>query len=161
MVAKTFQTLEQIGEPFEDKGKMYINVRTKNGNVKRVRWYEVDEYMKMYPDTNRADIDKYYKSTKHTVCGDKGFIWVFECDLNDCIEIFRMNPNIRYHTYFGWYVQSNVDDSIIEALKEFCILHKLTWEEVSIDENILKEKTIVQRYVTKLCNGRPAIEKGM
>ena len=51
MVAKTFQNLPQVGEPFESGGKMYVNVQGKNGNVRRVRWYEVDEYIKMYPDT--------------------------------------------------------------------------------------------------------------
>lgn len=161
MVAKTFQNLPQVGEPFESGGKMYVNVQSKNGNLRRVRWYEVDEYVKMYPDTNRADIDEYYKSMKYTICGAGGYVWVLEGDLNSYLDILEMNSNTRYHTHFGWYVRSDAEDYVLEALKEFCTPHKLYWDEVAIDENTLKDKKIVQAYVTKLCGGRPAIEKGI
>ena len=161
MVAKTFQNLPQVGEPFESGGKMYVNVQSKNGNLRRVRWYEADEYMKMYPDTNRADIDEYYKSMKYTICGAGGFVWVLEGDLASYLDILQMNSNTRYHTHFGGYVRSDVEDYVLDALKEFCVPHKLYWDEVAVDENMLKEKAIVQRYVTKLCGGRPAIEKGI
>ena len=99
MVAKTFQNLSQVGEPFESGGKMYVNVQSKNGNLRRVRWYEVDEYMKMYPDTNRADIDEYYRSMKHTICGDGGFVWVLEGDLNSYLDILHMNEALRFRNY--------------------------------------------------------------
>lgn len=160
MVAKTFQNLPQVGEPFESGGKMYVNVQSKNGNLRRVRWYEVDEYMKMYPETNRADIDEYYKSMKYTICGAGGFVWVLEGDLASYLDILQMNSNTRYHTHFGWYVRSDVEDYVLDALKEFCVPHKLYWDEVAVDENTLKDKKNVQAYVTKLCGGRPAIEKG-
>lgn len=161
MVAKTFQNLEQVGAPFESGGKMYVNVRSKNGNLRRVRWYEVDEYIKMYPETNRADIDEYYKSMKYTICGADGFVWVLEGELNNYLDILEMNSNTRYHTYFGWYVRGDVEDYVLDALKEFCMPHKLYWDEVAEDENNLKDKKVVQAYVTKLCGGRPAIEKGI
>jgi len=160
MVAKTFQNLPQVGEPFESGGKMYVNVQSKNGNLRRVRWYEVYEYLKMYPDTKREDIDEYYRPAKRMVCGPGGFIWVFECDINKASDEFHMNSNTRYHTHFGWYVRSDVEDYVMDALKEFCVPHKLYWDEVAVDENTLKDKKIVQAYVTKLCGGRPAIEKG-
>lgn len=159
MVAKTFQNLPQVGEPFESGGKMYVNVQSKNGNLRRVRWYEVDEYMKMYPETNRADIDEYYKSMKYTICGAGGYVWVLEGDLNSYLDILEMNSNTRYHTHLGWYVRSDVEDYVLDALKEFCTPHKLYWDEVAEDENNLKDKKVVQVYVTKLCGGRPAIER--
>lgn len=158
MVAKTFQNMPQLCEPFESGGKMYVNVQTKNGGMRRVRWYDVDEYMKMYPDTNRADIDEYYKSLKRTLCGDGGYIWVLEGRFNDNLDIFTMNPNTRYHTSFGWYVRSDVDEYILEALKEFCVPHKLFWEQISVDENTLLPKEEVIKIVNKVCNGRTTYE---
>ena len=50
MVAKSYQKMKQLGEPFKDKGKMYVKVITEKGNEKTVRWYSDIEYAKMYPD---------------------------------------------------------------------------------------------------------------
>ena len=49
MVAKSFQNMKQLGEPFNEKGKMYVNVKNeKSGTVRKVRWYTESEYAKMY-----------------------------------------------------------------------------------------------------------------
>lgn len=157
MVAKTFQGLPQVGEPFESGGKMYVNVQSKNGNLRRVRWYDVPEYMKMYPDTNRADIDEYYKSLKRTLCGDEGYIWALECD-GMYLDLLQMNPNTRYNVAFGWFVKSDVEDYVLEALKEICVPHKVYWEEVSVDENTLLPKEQVIKIIQKKCNGKALYE---
>ena len=40
MVAKSFQSMKQMGEPFVEKGKMYVNVQNeKTGTIRKVRWY--------------------------------------------------------------------------------------------------------------------------
>ena len=40
MVAKSFQAMTQIGEPFEMSGTMYVMVQNeKTGTIRKVRWY--------------------------------------------------------------------------------------------------------------------------
>lgn len=144
MVAKTFQNLEQIGEPFEDKGKKYINVRAKNDNIKRVRWYEVDEYLKMYPDASRKDIDPYYKPLKHLFCKNEDYFWVFK-DARIDNEVLRANQYVWYHTSWGWYIRPDAPKEEIEKLQKDFTMRQLYWNEIAIDENTLKSVQEIKR----------------
>ena len=44
LVAKSYQNLEQLCEPYEVNGKMYVQVKMKNGKEKTVRAYSESEY---------------------------------------------------------------------------------------------------------------------
>ena len=147
MVAKTFQNLEQVGEPFESGGKMYINVRSKNGNVRRVRWYDVPEYIKMYPDTPREDIDPYYKSQRRTLFGDEDFVWIFKGNYEDKMDLLEMNPHVCYNTFWGWYVRNDAPQDILDALDEQFEMGKLYWRDIFIDENTLKDNATIQKII--------------
>jgi hypothetical protein len=57
MVAKSYQGLKELSEPFEKNGKMYITIETKSGLSKMVRWYSEREYAKMYPDEKEFEVD--------------------------------------------------------------------------------------------------------
>ena len=49
MVAKSYQSLKQIGEPYYKNGKQYVVVLNENtGNKREVRWYTESEYVKLY-----------------------------------------------------------------------------------------------------------------
>ncbi len=48
-VAKTYQSFEQVGEPFSENGRFYVLVKAPKGE-KKVRWYSDAEYRRMYPD---------------------------------------------------------------------------------------------------------------
>ena len=37
-VAKTYEKMALVGEPFQENGKMYVNVQAPKG-IKKVRWY--------------------------------------------------------------------------------------------------------------------------
>ena len=158
MVAKSFQNLEQIGEPFEDGGKMYVNVRAKNGKEKRVRWYSIDEYCRMYPEADRKILlqqnDPYWKPLKDVLMGEAGFVWVLEGDPTAYLEELCASKYIWYNTYFGWYIKGNEENSIVEAAQEWFIAHRLNWEEVSLDDDTINPK--VQEIVQKKCNGKAA-----
>lgn len=147
MVAKTFQNLEQVGEPFESGGKMYINVRSKNGTVRRVRWYDIAEYMKMYPDTSREEIDPYYKSMRRVLFDDYDFIWIVKGNYENKVDLLEMNPYVCYHTYWGWFVRNSAPQEIIDGLKEQFEVDKLYWKDVFVDDNTLKDKAIVEKIV--------------
>lgn len=150
MVAKTFQNLEQVGEPFESGGKMYINVRSKNGNVRRVRWYDIAEYIKMYPDTPREEIDPYYKSMRRVLFDDYDFVWLVKGDYEDKIDLLELNPYVCYHTYWGWFVRNCAPQDIIEGIKEQFEVEKLYWKDIFVDDNTLKDKAVVEKIVKEI-----------
>ena len=54
MVAKSYQSLETVGDVFSSSGREYINVKLKSGKIKTVRWYSDFEYRNMYPDESVA-----------------------------------------------------------------------------------------------------------
>ena len=152
MVAKSFQDLEQVGAPFESGGKMYVNVRGKNGNVRRVRWYEVDEYIKMYPDTPRAEIDPYYKTMKRTLFGDSEYVWIFKPVTHGLMELLEQSSYIRFHTYWGWYARTDIPDEVMNGLVERFVMRQLYWSDIAIDENTLKPQKEVERIVKGVLN---------
>ncbi len=149
MVAKMFQNLEQLSAPFESGGKMYVNVQGKNG-VKRVRWYEPYEYMKMYPDTPREEIDPYYKSKRRTLFGDSDFIWVFVGDTETDSDLLEASPDVFCNQRWGWYMRSDVPQETFEAVKEKFIVKKLYWKDVFIDDETLKEQQEINAILKEL-----------
>ena len=50
LVAKSYQGLPIVEEPYVKSGKTYCKVKTKSGSVKEVRTYTQKEYDKMYPE---------------------------------------------------------------------------------------------------------------
>jgi hypothetical protein len=64
MVAKSYQKLIQIGEPFVSNGRQYVKVQTNKNTTKTVRWYTEAEYARMYPNDNVAEDQKNYSKPK-------------------------------------------------------------------------------------------------
>ena len=64
MVAKSYQSLEQLSDIYTVNGKKYVKVRLKSGAEKQVRFYSDIEYAKLYPEdkeTAAAPVnDPYY-----------------------------------------------------------------------------------------------------
>lgn len=150
MVAKTFQNLEQVGEPFESGGKMYINVLGKNGNVRRVRWYEPYEYVKMYPEVSIEEIDPFYKSKRRTLFGDSDFIWIFKSDTETNSDLLEASPYVYYNTYWGWYIRDDAPQEIFDAVREKFIIEKLYWKDVFIDDETLKDKKEIEKIIKRI-----------
>ena len=63
MVAKSFQSLRQIGEPYTKNGRQYVKVEKKSGGEREVRWYTEAEYAKMYPD-EKINITRWVKRNR-------------------------------------------------------------------------------------------------
>ena len=73
-VAKSFQTFEQLCEPYSTSGKMYIQVKNpKTGTIRTVRWYTEKEYAKMYPSEISVTTKK-VKTQKEVLGFEKGYI---------------------------------------------------------------------------------------
>ena len=146
MVAKSYQNLPIIGEPYEKNKRKYIIVECKNGHRKEVRFYTDAEYAKMYPEEAPKVVK--IRSTKDVLGFSKGYITIFKGDTYSLLEWFQEEPKCRYHNFWGWYVISEEELPEIPAGVEPV---QLKWEDVAfVDENCLKSETLVRQVVDAL-----------
>ena len=148
-VAKSFQTLEQIGEPYQAAGKMYIKVRNaKTGNVRQVRWYSDAEYRKLYPDDEEFNTKSKYHRTQKSVLGfDKGYITLCVGSTYDDCDYMK-SVGARYTRNWGWYFMSTTE--IPENIPEHITLTQLPWELVGTDQEVLKSDTEVEKAIESI-----------
>ena len=151
MVAKTYQSLEIQGEPFEENKRLYVNVITTKG-LKKARWYSDVEYRRMYPDdiiekNNTMD----FNARQAFGFGEKGYITLYKGqNVKEWAENDR--TNIWYNLTFGYYTPSKfptpkVSDGIEPV--------QLKWEEVQDYEDRMKPHEEVAKFVNNLISIRP------
>lgn len=149
MVAKSYQNLEIIGEPFSSKGRLYVQVKTKSGVLKTVRWYSEKEYMKMYPNDTTSDTGEFkrIKTQKETLGFEKGYITIFKGNTYEDKEYFQMST-ARYSRLWGWYFIST--DELPEDIPEDVTPITLPWEMVGNEDGTLKNEDEVAAAVESL-----------
>lgn len=149
MVAKSYQNLEIIGEPFSSNGRLYVQVKTKSGVLKTVRWYSEKEYMKMYPNDTIEDTEKFkrIKTQKETLGFEKGYITIFKGNTYEDKEYFQMST-ARYSRLWGWYFIST--DELPKDIPEDVIPITLPWEMVGNSNEELKTESEVIAAVESL-----------
>lgn len=141
LVAKSYQNLEQVCEPYEVNGKMYVKVKMKNGNTKQVRVYSETEYKRYNPE---VVIVQPAKSRRETLgFGEAGYIWIFKGDTYSVVDWFRASP-CRYTRVWGWYLPSDLEmpDPLPAGIEPI----KLEWDEVSFENQLIAE-TELQKIV--------------
>lgn len=145
LVAKSYQELEQLCEPYEVNGKMYVKVRMKNGNEKTVRAYSEAEYRRYNPEVK---IIQPAKSRKDVLgFGDAGYIWIFKGDTYSVLDWFKLSP-CRYTKLWGWYLPST--EEMPDTLPVGIIPIKLEWDEVSLNGQLIPDKDITSIVDEKL-----------
>lgn len=124
-VAKSFQNFEIVKEPFEENGRMYVEVRNpKTSNIRKVRWYE--------EETRPAAEDKVVvKSMRKALGFENGYITIFKGDTYSHLEYFQLSI-ARYCNRWGWYICST--DEIPTDIPEGVIPVRLNWEDVGVGE---------------------------
>ena len=140
LVAKTYQGLPVVQEPYEKNKKMYCKVRMKSGSDKEVRVYSQKEYDKMYP----APAPKWKPQRDMLGFGEDGFILVFN-NAPEFEEFYERGP-FRFHRIFGWYLPGN---EIVPALLPGIIPKVLSWEVVGRDDGELIEETALVKAFNK------------
>ena len=146
MVAKSFQEMEIVCEPYTLTGRMYVKVKNpKTGNVRQVRWYTDAEYAKLYPEA-KADITT-FKNQKQALGFEKGYITIFKGDTYTHIDWFRASI-CRYTRWWGWYVVST--EEIPEDLPSGVEPVRLDWESVGAENGNLKPENQVKEAVEAL-----------
>lgn len=155
MVAKSYQNLKQLSEPYKKDGKMYISVEMKSGKAKEVRWYSDAEYAKMYgaptgnTKTATSSIDSF--NQKKVLGFEKGYITIFKGDTYSCLEWFHFHKECRYSTHWGWYVISTEEIPSDIPLEISPV--KLEWEPIA-DKNdetkLTSNSEVIKQYVNSL-----------
>ena len=140
LVAKTYQGLPVVQEPYEKNKKMYCKVRLKSGSEKEVRVYSQKEYDKMYP----APAPKWKSQRDMLGFGEDGFILVFN-NAPEFEEFYERGP-FRFHRVFGWYLPG---DEIVPALLPGIVPKVLSWEVVGRDDGELIEETALVKAFNK------------
>ena len=106
LVAKSYQGLPFVSEPYTLNGREYVKVRMKNGSIKQVRSYSEAEYRKYNP---KVEIIKPAKSRRDILgFGEKGFIWIFKGETYENLDFFHSSP-CRYARTWGWYLPSVIE----------------------------------------------------
>lgn len=139
-VAKSYQKLEQIGQPYLENKRMYVRVRLVSGSEKVVRWYNEKEYAKMYPgEKAMAEIPH-----KQILGFEKGYITLLRGNNQFC-ESLR---EARFHKLFGWYIIST--EAVPEIRPADLEIRILNWEDVSADGKVLNSDIKILQFVKKL-----------
>ena len=140
LVAKTYQGLPVVQEPYEKNKKMYCKVRLKSGSEKEVRVYSQKEYEKMYP----APPAKWKPQRELLGFGEDGFILIFN-NKPEFEEFYEKGP-FRYHRIFGWYLPGN---EIVPALLPGIVPKVLSWETVGGNDGELIEEAALAKAFNK------------
>lgn len=147
MVAKSYQTLTQMGEPYMSNGKMYVQVKNeKTGNIRQVRWYTEAEYAKLYGEKVEKTA-KEFKSQKQVLGFENGFITIFKGDTYANLEYFQKSI-ARYCKMWGWYIVST--EAVPVDLPVGITPIELKWEMVGEEEGMLKPDHLVKQAVESL-----------
>lgn len=142
MVAKSYMNLRQAGDPFSESGRMYVNVETKSGAIKKVRWYTEAEFAKMYPEAVTKPVGK----TQKELFGFVNNVITIYCGYIDDEdnEYFKLSP-ARYNRWFGWFTTDPLED-IPEGIEPVA----LQWDLVGNADGSLKTDAEVQIAIDNL-----------
>lgn len=137
LVAKSYQNLPVVREPYSESGKLYCDVKMKSGSVKKVRVYSQKEYEKMYP----LPAPKWKPQKEMLGFGEEEYILVFN-NKPEFEKFYEKGP-FRYHRVFGWYLPSG---ETVPILPEGCYPLVLRWDivggadgELFAEEKLMKE----------------------
>ena len=151
MVAKSFQNMTQVCDPYEKNGRAYVKVLNENtGKEREVRWYTDAEYAKMYGSTEKkseTSFGKRLRSRKDTLGFENGYITIFKGDIYANLEWFQESI-ARYNKHFGWYIIST--DNVPCDLPTGLTPVELKYEDVFVDENILKSDSEIENAIAAL-----------
>ena len=147
MVAKSYQALEIVKEPYEVEGRNYVQVKTKSGAIKQVRWYSDKEYARMYGEPVDHKKDPYYKSQKEILGFGPGFITIFKGNTFDHKDWFKSIGAV-YRRTWGWGLAGDI--ALPEEMPEDVTPVRLDWDAVGTDKEVLKNDDEVKAAVDSL-----------
>ena len=148
-VAKSYQNLEIVKEPYEVNGRLYVQVKMANGNTKQVRWYSDKEYAKYYGEQPDHSSDPYFKTQKEILGFSKGYITIFKGDTYAAKEWFKEH-GARYTRFWGWYIISEME--VPAELPDGLEAIKLDWELVGNGDSLKPDAQVQQAVDALICD---------
>lgn len=149
-VAKTYQSMEIQGEPYQENKRWYVDVLSTKG-IKKVRWYSDTEYARMYPEEKKDLMDF---NARHAFGFDeKGYITIYKGDPK-VVEEWAENDrtNIWYNLIFGYYTPSKFPTpKVLNGIEPI----QLKWEQVQNYEDRMKPHEEVAKLVSSLVSVQP------
>lgn len=158
MVAKSYQKMTLVNEPYaKSNGKLYIKVLNENtGKIKEVRWYDEDEYYKMYPEDRPEQ--NLFANQKKLLGFDEGYITIFKGNTDKYDDWFNRSI-ARYCVHWGWYIVST--DPIPFDLPYDLVPVRLDWDKVGQSTGELKDSKSIEAIISSLLYGsHPSIFQG-
>ena len=149
MVAKSYQGMELVTEPYDVNGRMYVKVKNeKTGTIRQVRWYTEAEYKKMYPNepVDHSN-DKFYKSQKEVLGFKAGFITIFTGNTYEHKEWFK-EIGCTYRKFWGWGLPGDIE--VPSILPEGVTPVRLDWDMVGADDEVLKPDEQIRKIIDGL-----------
>lgn len=144
-VAKSYQNLTIIGEPFFSSGKMFVLVKNEKTNMTRqVRWYTDAEYQRLYGEAPR---EKVIKTQKQVLGFVDGFITIFKGKTYPHLQWFK-DSSAKYNKLFGWFFPSDVE--IPADLPAGVAPIKLEWDKVGDENGVLNPEWEVKKVIESL-----------
>lgn len=142
-VAKSYQGLSFVSEPYEKNKKMYIDVLTKNGATKTVRWYSDKEYAKLYPEE---------KVVPKSHCNQRNILGFKEAGYITVVhgktiphEKWLSEHHATYTRFWGWSFASNVE--VPQEFPNGLVPCKLEWKDVGNDDGSVKPEAEVLKFM--------------
>ena len=155
MVAKSYQSFPQVGEPYiQENGKMYVKIQ-KGTAIKEVRWYSAAEYAKMYP--GEVIEEDPFKNQKNILGFQKGYITIFKGDQEKYEDWFNRSI-ARYCVWWGWYVVS--EDNLPFDLPYDLEPIELKWEAVGVGSSLRPAGEVKTAVEALLCGSHPSSFQG-
>ena len=156
MVAKSYQSLPQVDEPYiKDNGKMYVKVQKASGAIQEVRWYNAAEYAKMYP--NEVVEEDTFKNQKNMLGFQNGYITIFKGDQEKYEDWFNRSI-ARYCVWWGWYIVS--EDVVPFDLPAGLEPVELKWEIVGVGCGLRPIGEVKTAVESLLCGSHPSTFQG-
>ena len=154
MVAPSYQSYTQVGEPYTKGNKSYIKLQhPKTKNIREARWYTEEEYNKQYgiaagakPAGNKEG-GKILRPLKDVLGFSKGYITIFKGDVESVEDWFKYSP-ARFHRCFGWHFHS--EEPLPQAFPSGITPIQLYWDDVSTDDNTLKSDAAIANHLATL-----------
>ena len=155
MVAPSYQSYIQVGEPYTKGNKTYIKLQHPNTkNIREARWYTEEEYNKQYgtaaagakPAGNKEG-GRVLRPLKDVLGFSKGYITIFKGDVESVEDWFKYSP-ARFHRCFGWHFHS--EEPLPQTLPSGITPIQLSWSDISTDDNTLKSDAAIANHLATL-----------
>lgn len=143
MVAKSYQNLPIICDPYKIGTRLYVKVRKNNGETVQCRWYTDAEYKKYYGD---AALEVAKQSQKEAFGFHDGFITIIKGDSYPYKDYLKAE-GAKYSKLWGWYFASDLE---LPPLADSLEAVRLDWNLVGQEDGLLKSESIVAAEVAKL-----------